>query len=64
MMRVSGKDIKQRHSLAVGHGMKHIYAHIHNSAASPKEFEKGAYEGKRVVILGGTQEDAIVLKLH
>ena len=43
------------------HGLltKHIYAHIRNSAAPHKEFEGGSYEGKRVVIMGGTQEDAI-----
>ena len=39
--------------------MKHIYAHIHNSTAPHEEFEGGSYEGKRVVIMGGTQEDAI-----
>jgi hypothetical protein len=45
----------------IKHGlvMKRIYAHIRNSATSPGEFEKGSYEGKRVVILGGTEEDAI-----
>ena len=43
------------------HGLptKHIYAHIHNSAAPHEEFEGGSYEGKRVIIMGGTQEDAI-----
>jgi hypothetical protein len=43
------------------HGLltKRIYAHIRNSAAPHEEFEGGSYEGKRVVILGGTQEDAI-----
>ena len=43
------------------HGLltKCIYVHIRNSAAPHEEFEGGSYEGKGVVVMGGTQEDAI-----
>ena len=43
------------------HGLltKRIYVHIRNSAAPHEEFEGGSYEGKGVVVMGGTQEDAI-----
>ena len=43
------------------HGLltKCIYMHICNSTAPHEEFEGGSYEGKRVVVMGGTQEDAI-----
>ena len=43
------------------HGLltKRIYVHIRNSAAPHEEFEGGSYESKRVIVMGGTQEDAI-----